>query len=171
MAIHTAFGSDGHDHQRCIDMAISNAVEVCIRLGLRLTKTRQRVLELVWRGHEPVGAYTLLNALNEEGRPTAPPTVYRALDFLELHGFIHRIQSLNAYIGCPDPSSPHNSQFLICGECGATHEMNDQHIARIISEGARLQGFEPLEQTIEIRGLCPDCSKHAPQQMKELHHG
>jgi Fur family zinc uptake transcriptional regulator len=142
-------------------MAIAIAAEVCSRQGLRLTKTRQRVLELVWQGHEPVGAYTLLDALNEHGRRAAPPTVYRALDFLESNGFIHRIQSLNAYIGCPDPDSPHSSQFLICEECGATHEMNDSEIAALVSDGARQQGFEPLQQTIEIKGLCPDCSKQA----------
>ncbi len=171
MVIQTSFFADGHDHQRCIDDAIAIAAEVCARQGLRLTKPRRRVLELIWRGHEPVGAYAILDALNESGRQAAPPTVYRALEFLERHGFIHRIQSLNAYIGCPNPRLPHSSQFLICRECGSTHEMSDPKIARIIRDGARQQGFEPLQQTIEIKGLCPDCIKSTQPQAEALQHG
>ena len=171
MAKHSPFCGDGHNHQRCIDDAIAIAAELCSRQGLRLTKTRRRVLELIWRGHEPTGAYTILDALNENGRRAAPPTVYRALEFLETHGFTHRIQSLNAYIGCPNPRLPHASQFLICGECGSTHEMSNPNIARVIREGAREQGFEPLQQTIEIKGLCPDCIKSTQPQLEGTRHG
>lgn len=51
--------------------------------GLRLTALRRRVLELVWQSHKPLGAYDILAVLSEQdGRRAAPPTVYRALDFL-----------------------------------------------------------------------------------------
>ena len=35
----------------------------------------------------------------------APPTVYRALDFLLEHGFIHKLASINAFVGCHHPGS------------------------------------------------------------------
>ena len=163
------FSNDCSEHQHCIEKALRNATELCNNKGLRLTSTRRRVLELVWHGHAPIGAYSILNTLSKVGSSVAPPTVYRALHFLETNGLIHRIESLNAYIGCPNPSAPHESQFLICETCGTTHEMRNLKIAHLINEGAHQHGFSSYQQMIEIRGICINCSKHLPSQKKELH--
>ena len=50
---------DEHDHEACVATATSVAQQVCLEKGVRLTPLRQRVLELVWRSHKPVGAYDL----------------------------------------------------------------------------------------------------------------
>ena len=55
----------------------------------------------------------------QDGRRAAPPTVYRALDFLLENGLVHRISSLNAFVGCSLPGKPHAGQFLLCSGCGA----------------------------------------------------
>ncbi len=118
---------------------------------------RRDVLELVWRGHEPIGAYDLLDALRTKHPGAAPPTVYRALDFLIGQGLVHRIESLNAYVGCNRPEHSHASQFLICESCGATAELNDPAIEAAVQRRAAALGFEVGRQTIEARGLCPRC--------------
>src|SRR3981189_3799594 len=89
-----------HDHRRCVSKALRTADQVCSERGLRLTPTRKRVLELIWTRHAPIGAYDILSQLSKEGRQDAPPTVYRALSFLMGAGLIHRIDTLNAYLGC-----------------------------------------------------------------------
>ena len=91
----------------------------------------------------------MLEALRRSHAGAAPPTVYRALDFLIEHGLIHRIESLNAYVGCPRPERPHVSQFLICGGCGATAELDDPAIAAVLRRAAKL-GFLVEQQTIEL---------------------
>ena len=121
-----AFARPDHDHHACVSEALVGAAELCRKRGVRLTGTRQRILELVWAGHRPVGAYELLAALGRDGRPAAPPTVYRALDFLVAQGLVHRIESLNAFVGCPAPARPHRGQFLICRACGASAEVTDR---------------------------------------------
>lgn len=165
------FSNDCREHQRCKETALRNATALCNDKGLQLTSTRQRVLELVWNGHTPIGAYSILNTLSKDGSSVAPPTVYRALHFLETNGLIHRIESLNAFIGCPNPRTPHESQFLICETCGTTHEMNNPEIARLINNGAHLHGFNPYQQMIEIKGICINCSKHRSSQKMDLHCG
>ena len=127
----------------------------------RLTRARQRVLELVWSAHRPVLAYDLLEQLRAEQPRAAPPTVYRALEFLQAHGLVHRIESLNAYVGCADPSHPHCGQFLICTRCNEVAELNDEHIAAVIETRALALGFESAAQTVEIRGRCPRCVEHS----------
>lgn len=153
----TPFRSESHNHKRCVTDAMALAEERCARRGARLTRIRRRVLELIWSRHEPVKAYDLLDQLREEHRGAAPPTIYRALDFLLSEGLIHRIESLNAYIGCGDPSHPHLGQFLICERCNAVAEMDDDDIRDLLARKAALQGFHVNWQTIEINGVCPSC--------------
>lgn len=155
------FSVEPHDHQNCIDTALDEAAALCGRRGVKLTVLRRRVLELIWDRHQPTGAYAILDALRAENQKAAPPTVYRALEFLHAHGLIHRIESLNAYIGCVRPDHPHAGQFLICQACGATCELQDEEIVAAVGRSASRLGFRALRQTVEITGLCPDCRKNS----------
>jgi Fur family transcriptional regulator, zinc uptake regulator len=151
-----------HDHQSCVANAVSVATELCQRRGVRLTALRQRVLELVWHSHAPIGAYDILDRLRvEDGRLAAPPTVYRALEFLMQQKLIHRIESLNAFVGCIDPSRPHSAQYLICRACGTVTELEDSAVAEAIAGQAARQGFSIDRQTVEVHGLCGHCAKAA----------
>ena len=153
----TPFQDDRHTHDDCLQAALKAAEMVCAQRGLRLTPLRRRVLELVWQSHEPVKAYDVLDNLRREHRGAAPPTVYRALDFLQAEGFVHRIESLNAFIGCGAPQETHDGQFLICRSCGEVAEIDDDDITRLLSRKAGRLGFHIDNETIEIRGLCAGC--------------
>jgi Fur family zinc uptake transcriptional regulator len=151
------FPDKNHDHDTCRKQALSQAEHYCREKGLRLTKLRRRVLELVWAGHQPVGAYSLLETLVSEGRKAAPPTVYRTLDFLLQHGFIHRIASLNAYVGCSRPGHHHDAQFFICSKCGQAVEIRDPSVNRAIVRDAKKLDFHIASLTIEVSGTCSHC--------------
>ena len=146
-----------HDHRRCFRNALARAEALCRRRGSRLTALRRRVLEVVWQGHRPLGAYEILETMRVERAAAAPPTVYRALDFLLGNGLVHRIESLNAFVGCSDPGPPHGGQFLICRTCGTAAELNDPRIALAIEDSASETGFHVHHPTIEVSGLCPNC--------------
>ena len=155
----SAFTRPGHDHGHCVEEALDRADALCDAQGARLTELRRGVLELVWRGHEPVGAYALLDALKQSHPNAAPPTIYRALEFLAAHGLIHRIESLNAYIGCDHPERPHAGQFLICAQCSNAAEIDDPTVTRALSKSASGLGFAVTRQTVELSGLCPSCHR------------
>ena len=150
-----------HDHSHCVSHALTEAESICSRHGLRLTALRKRVLELVWHSHKPLGAYDILGVLSEEdGRRAAPPTVYRALDFLLENGLVHRIASLNAFVGCSHPEHPHQGQFLICRACSAAIELEQPAISDAIVSAAADVGFVVESQTVEVVGLCAGCREH-----------
>ncbi|MCI0399787.1 MAG: transcriptional repressor [Gammaproteobacteria bacterium] len=151
------FKTAAHKHNECVDRAVSAAEARCAQRGLRLTKLRRRVLELIWGRHEPVKAYEVLDRLRDEHRGAAPPTVYRALDFLQKEGLVHRIKSLSAFVGCGEPASPHVGQFLICRDCGSVAEMDDADVTRLLAKKAETLGFQVDSATIEIKGLCSEC--------------
>jgi Fur family transcriptional regulator, zinc uptake regulator len=147
-----------HNHEKCINAALSQARERCLRANARLTPIREAVLKLIWDHHKPLGAYHIAEKLPLViGRNIQAPSVYRAIDFLMELGLIHRITSLNAYIGCPFPGSEHSDLFLICQTCGATAEVSDESINITIADNVRKTGFRPTGQHIEITGLCPSC--------------
>lgn len=151
------FESRAHEHERCVAQALAAAEVKCLAHGMRLTPIRKRVLELIWGSHEPVKAYDLLDKLRADDRRAAPPTVYRALDFFLELGLVHRIASLNAYVGCGQPKQPHSSQFLICSECGNVAELDDPQVSRLLEEKARQLGFKVDRETVEITGRCSQC--------------
>lgn len=150
-----------HDHSQCVRGALESAEALCAGRGAKLTELRRRVLELVWQSHRPVGAYDLLSRLAEGREKAAPPTVYRALDFLMEHGLVHKIHSLNAYVGCPAARDGHAAPFLICSSCGEATEFEDDALQRDIERIGRARGFRVEGQVIELRGLCARCGAGA----------
>lgn len=138
------------------------AVErACQERGLRLTPIRARMLGLVARAGKPLKAYDLLDQVRDgEGAgAAAPPTVYRALDFLLANGFIHKLKSVNAFVACHHPNTAqHSVPFLICDRCHSAVELEDRQVVVALDERARALGFVPQAQTLEVHGLCGKCA-------------
>lgn len=138
------------------------AVELaCQERGLRLTAIRARVLGFVAAAGKPIKAYDLLELVREgEGAgAAAPPTVYRALDFLLANGFIHKLESVNAFVACHHPSTDqHSVPFLICNHCHSAVELEDRDVVDALDARARALGFVPQAQTLEVHGLCARCA-------------
>jgi Fur family zinc uptake transcriptional regulator len=148
-----------HDHQLCIEEALESASKLCVARGARFTTLRRRVLELVWGSHQPIKAYDILERLSETDRAAKPPTVYRALDFLIGQGLVHRLESLNAFVGCPHPGQDHDYQFLICDGCGTVAEIVAPAVRSALAAHAAGLGFTIKRQTIEVYGTCRECAR------------
>ena len=119
------------------------------------------MLELVWRSHAPIGAYQILDQLAAGRGRVAPPTVYRALEFLSREGLVHRIESLNAYVGCSSPTLPHEAYFFICRACGDAAEFDDDELTATLTRCVRRASFEVESSKVELSGLCARCSASA----------
>lgn len=153
-----SFNAIDHDHTACIAAALTRAETRCREQGLRLTAIRRRILELIWSSHKPSKAYDLLDTINRERGKAAPPTVYRALDFLLSAGLVHKIESLNAFIGCAGEHQHAQPKFLICHDCHRVAEIPAPDIDRAIASAAGRIGFCADQETIEIGGLCRQCA-------------
>ncbi len=143
-----------------VERELRQAETLCQRRGVRLTTQRRRVLRAVCGAGRPVGAYDILAALRTELPRVAPPTVYRALEFLQRQGLVHKLQTLHAYVGCAHPDHPHASQFLICTDCGEVEEIADAAIADSLGQAAAASGFQPTHGVVELTGTCADCAAH-----------
>lgn len=152
---------------------LDRAEAVCSSRQQRLTEQRRQVLGLILDNPRPSGAYDLLDRLRVDGRPAAPPTIYRALEFLTAQGLVHKIERLSAFVGCSHMLTPvahgttshdhaHHGvdaiQFLICTRCRRVFEMADQRIRVAIDAAAAGCGFLPAAATVEVEGICAECA-------------
>lgn len=138
---------------------LRQAEQLCAERKQRFTDLRKQVLELVCRYSQPVGAYTLLDDLREEGRSAAPPTIYRALDFLQQQGLVHRLASNNTYLACAHPQVHHEGLFLVCRACGHTQEIHTQGMVDTAKRHARKFDFQVEHAAVEVTGLCIQCQE------------
>lgn len=162
-----------------VDTMLDRAEAQCARRGAQLTELRRQVLRLVLEAEQPVGAYALLDKLKTLRSGAAPPTVYRALDFLLEQGLIHKVERLNAFLGCVEAGQgggghdqpngaggrqgghDHPHQFLICRNCGSTAEISDPAIMAALASASAAAGFTLHRATVEAEGVCADCAAAA----------
>lgn len=150
--------SAAHDHSHCVEHALAAAEKICASKQVNLTPLRRRVLELVWGRHEPIGAYEILAQLGKEREKAAPPSVYRALEFLQEVGLVHRLDALNAFLGCDRPQTAHRGHFVVCAKCHRAAEISDPVLTRSFIERMRTLGFRAEQSEVEIKALCVRCA-------------
>ncbi|SFL28252.1 transcriptional repressor [Shimia haliotis] len=155
-----SIGFSQHDHTACVNGGLKAVENTCADKGLRLTKGRRRVLEILLQEHRAMGAYDILGLLSDEGFASQPPVVYRALDFLTEHGFVHKVEKLNAYVACTHPTDQHTPVFLICRGCDTVAETG-MPTRSGLKDAASDMGFEIEKTVVEAEGLCPSCQGQA----------
>ena len=130
----------------------------CKEQNLRSSKPREEVLKIIASSSKPATAYEILDALGKVIKSPKPPTVYRALEALSEHGFVHRIESLNAYIACHENHRHNGSQFLICDECGTVEEIHLCSVPESLQNQASANNFVTSHWNVELHGRCKKCT-------------
>ena len=140
------------------EATLEQAETLCRKRGARFTPMRREVFELMLAEPGPRSAYDLMATLEGRlNRRLAPPTVYRALDFLLAQGFIHRLESTHAYLPCMHIGHAHHGVYLVCERCGQTVELDDPTIATRLEQGAEAHGFSVNRPVVELHGRCGRC--------------
>ena len=140
-----------------IESLVTRARHICDVNGARFTTIREKVFRLLADTHGGIGAYELLEQLKASEPAAKPATIYRALDFLTEQGFIHKIESSNAFLLCHHFEHHHPAQLLICDQCGNVTELHSDLLQEEFNRQAVAQGFAIKQQTIEAHGLCKVC--------------
>ena len=140
----------------CTKENIKAIKEICSKNNINLTEQREKVLQIILDNPAPSKAYDILAKLKEA--KMQPPVVYRALDFLMQNKLVHKINSLNSYIGCPHPGKHKDCYLFICSKCEGVSECCDSNLSSAINIAAKKIGFDKKEAIIEIRGTCKNCN-------------
>ncbi|MER1939173.1 MULTISPECIES: Fur family transcriptional regulator [unclassified Castellaniella] len=151
-------GTQAHSHSSAkIQHQLLTAEHLCSQRGSRLTPLRKRVLETLLRHHGSLKAYELLDALRTSTPGVAPPTVYRALDFLTEQGLIHRLDAINAWTACTDAGGTRHDLLIVCIRCGTVAELSDPDLSQRLADCVAQTGFALDGHETELRAICARC--------------
>lgn len=158
MTIHPAFMSNRDSlSPGTIDARLRTAELLCIQRGKRLTPIRRQVLRILLERRRSIKAYELLELIRAAQAGAAPPTVYRALDFLVEQGLAHRLDATNAWTACHDAGGDPHDLLVVCTGCGIVAEVSDPGLNQQLADKVAQTGFTLSGYETELRALCQRC--------------
>ncbi|EEA03208.1 ferric uptake regulator, Fur family [Burkholderia sp. H160] len=146
-----------HAHGPSQEAALALAEEYCRERGEKFTPIRRKVLELLLNSGRATKAYSLLDEMRQIHPGSAPPTVYRALDFLLSAGLVHRIESINAFTVCHDLTQCQHGILVVCQQCGSVTELHQPKLRQALVAQIEDAGYRLASDEIELKGLCSAC--------------
>lgn len=72
--------------------SLEEALQRCQALGMRLSRQRRAILELLWAGREHLSARQIYDRLNQEGKDIGHTSVYQNLEALSQQGIIECVE-------------------------------------------------------------------------------
>lgn len=106
-----------------------------------------------------MSAYEIAEKVSD-ARKLKAVQVYRALEFLQEAGCVHRLATRSAYFACDHIHGENETVvFMVCGQCGAVQEAASELVARGLRGAAKTAGFRPRHPMIEVEGECAECSR------------
>ncbi len=133
--------------------SLEAALDHCQRLGMRLSRQRRFILELLWLEQEHLSARDIYDRLNQQGKHIGHTSVYQNLEALSQNGVIECIEHAGGrlYGNISDSHSHVN--------CIDTNQILDVHIelpATLIAEVEQQTGIKVTDYRIEFYGHHPD---------------
>lgn len=129
-------------------------------VGVRSTRQRAEITELLGRTHEFRTAQELHAELRESGSGVGLTTVYRTLQSMADAGIIDVLRNDSGealYRWCTDGHHHH----LVCRDCGTTVEIEAPSIEESTAALAATHGFTDVAHVFELFGRCRDCTAAA----------
>lgn len=126
----------------------------------RQRKTRQleAVLSAVRGMADFQSAADIFTKLQLNGTPVGLATVYRNLAALAEDGVLDTVKSADGTTLYRECESSEHHHHLVCRSCGKTEEFHLKGLEETLNEMGREMGFSALRHTVELTGLCPQCS-------------
>ncbi|BAY19423.1 ferric uptake regulator family protein [Anabaenopsis circularis NIES-21] len=129
--------------------SLEDALDRCQMLGMRVSRQRRFVLELLWQANEHLSAREIYDRLNQEGKDIGHTSVYQNLEALSSQGIIECIEHCDGrlYGNISDAHSHVN--------CLDTNQILDVHIelpAELLRQVEEQTGVQITEYSINFYG-------------------
>lgn len=128
--------------------------------GFRLTRQRLKILETfqdIAEGYH-LTAEEIYQRLSEQGEKISFSTIYRALHIFVRLGIVRELELIDNRkyyeLNSPKLSQHHH---LICIQCGAVTEFEEDSILEISQREAQDRGFSMINCQFMVYGLCANC--------------
>lgn len=130
--------------------------------GLRVTRPRRSVVELLERAERPLTAAGIHEALLCKRIDVDLASVYRTLAVLEQHSLIHRLLTVEGVVRCePGFEEAACHHHTVCRQCGKVQETSCDGALALRAKVQASTGFTADSHRIELTGLCLGCAASA----------
>jgi Fur family ferric uptake transcriptional regulator len=129
--------------------------------AVRATRQRAAISALLENVEEFRSAQELHDELRRGGEGIGLTTVYRTLQSMATAGLLDTLRTdsgESVYRRC----SQHHHHHLVCRVCGSTVEVQGRAAEAWAAEVAAQHGFSDVSHTMEIFGVCAECSAERP---------
>lgn len=128
---------------------------------IRSTRQRRAVAEILHDFDSFASAQEIHERLKQRGESIGLATVYRNLQTLADAAVIDVLRKNDGEALYRQCNTGHH-HHLVCVQCGYAVEVEEPSVEKWASRVGRKHGFTQVEHTVEIFGLCADCSRSAP---------
>lgn len=152
-------------HDACF---AEEASQVLAGAGLRVTRPRRAVVELLERAVQPLDPADIHRELAQQHIRIDRASVYRVLAVLETQGLVHRVLTAPGYVACHPPTHLHLGaggeprdrschHHLICRQCKRTLELHCDGLLALVGQITEATGFHVEAHSLEVTGVCRAC--------------
>ncbi|MGF1520848.1 MAG: Fur family transcriptional regulator [Leptolyngbyaceae cyanobacterium] len=130
--------------------SLEDALERCQSLGMRLSRQRRYILELLWRVKEHLSAREIYDRLNRDGCDIGHTSVYQNLEALSEQGIIECVERSDGRL------YGHTSGAHSHVNCLDTQQIIDIHVelpAALIQQVEAQTGTKITEYRIDFYGI------------------
>ena len=125
--------------------------------GLRWTKQRDIILEIFIAAQKHISAQELYELVKKRSSEIGYATVYRCLNLFVDVGIAKERRFDEERVRYESAIFADHHDHLICTECGAIVEFEDERIERLQDHIASEHGFNVTNHRLELYGTCPKC--------------
>jgi Fur family ferric uptake transcriptional regulator len=139
------------------------------RRGVRLTRQRQILLELIDRSGQHLDAERLYQLAKEKDAKLNRVTVYRTLKMLKQGGLVDELDLMH-YSGDQhfyETRLKQEHAHIICLRCGKVEEFFGETLQKLRRQVESHFGFQILISRTEIGGYCSHCQALRAQEFEE----
>ncbi len=126
-------------------------------VGLKGTRVRLALLELLQDEGHPLTASEIIDALDRVQITADQATIYRILDIFTKKGILTRYEFQEGKFRYELAGNEHH--HLICENCGNIADFSDCNISELAAEIKTKKGFQVKRHALEFYGLCRDCQR------------
>ena len=140
-----SFLPEGASKQR----TLQDALDRCRHLGMRLSRQRRMVLDLLWSEASHLSARDIFEKLNQQGRKIGHTSVYQNLEALQSAGLIECLDRASGRL-YGYRNDPHS--HITCLETGAIEDLDVTLPDDLLREIERRTGFTIESYTLQLNG-------------------
>ncbi|MAI96479.1 MAG: transcriptional repressor [Synechococcus sp. MED650] len=129
--------------------SLQDVFEQCRCLGMRLSRQRRMVLDLLWSEKSHLSARDIFEQLNLRGRSIGHTSVYQNLEALQSAGVIECLDRANGRL-YGYRSDPHS--HLTCLDSGAIEDIDVELPRDLLQEIEKRTGYRIESYTLQLNG-------------------